>query len=131
MTMCSFTRCLSFWLTTTGSLRVDVGRNNFMFELTTSQCRQNTNKTKLIIEWNNLPYHLRKETSQPIFKTKLKTHYTILNKPSLTSFKLLYNYCFCVLFLCVQRFEMYNVSERSYQVEGWRMVTNVVLIRTF
>ena len=64
-----------FEATTTVNLRVGVGRDNFMFELTTSQCRQNTIKTKLIIEWNNLPYHLRKDTSLPIFKTKLKTHY--------------------------------------------------------
>ena len=64
-----------FEATTTANLRVGVGRDNRMFDCTLAQRRQKTIKTKLILDWNDLPYEMRKETSIEIFKSKLKTYY--------------------------------------------------------
>ena len=65
----------NFEASTTMSLRVGSGRDAYMFSLSTSQSRQNSIKTKLISEWNNLPYALRTEESVSTFKSKLKSFY--------------------------------------------------------
>ena len=61
--------------TTTLHLRTGIGRDRTMFDETLIQRRQNTIKTKLIVEWNKLPYEIRTVTTLSSFKNKLKTFY--------------------------------------------------------
>ena len=64
-----------FEATTTIDLRVGVGRDKLMFDLTNLESCKITIKTKLITEWNGLPLSLRSEGTLTLFKTKLKTWY--------------------------------------------------------
>ena len=60
--------------TTSTILRVGYGRDKFMFKPHTIKQQNRSIFSKLILNWNSLPYHIRTVKSLAIFKNNLKTH---------------------------------------------------------
>ena len=50
------------------------GRDDRMFDISTEENRKRILFVRIKMEWNTLPFNIRKCNSLPLFKTKLKTH---------------------------------------------------------
>ena len=60
--------------TTTTTLREGYGRDKSMFKLPAIKQQNRCIFSKLILNWNIIPYSVRIITSLPLFKSRLKTH---------------------------------------------------------
>ena len=64
-----------FQPSTTIALRHGVGRDELMMKINLAQMKNLTVLSKIIIEWNDLPFQIRNISDIEIFKTQLKTHF--------------------------------------------------------
>ena len=60
---------------TTINLRYGVGRDKLMMDINLEQRKKRTIRTKIILEWNDLPLSIRKIEKIDSFKRQLKTHF--------------------------------------------------------
>ena len=60
---------------TTINLRYGVGRDKLMMDINLEQRKKRTIRTKIILEWNDLPLSIRKIEKIDTFKRQLKTHF--------------------------------------------------------
>ena len=74
-----------FQPTTKVNLRVGHGRDNFMFKYPPTKSPHNSLYSKLITNWNILPYQLRTTDNLKLFKIRLKTHLFRIAYPHLTT----------------------------------------------
>ena len=60
--------------TSKASLREGVGRDRLMLKLPPIKQQNKSIFSKLILNWNSIPYNIRMIKSQPLFKQNLKTY---------------------------------------------------------